>query len=323
MLLRIFRSNQPYTALFFVPVSLALWLPMLLWAKDPADSLYRISLLFGGGTANPVVSFGIAAGLSSLNASLLNRLFNRHEYMNRSNYLPGLFYLLYASTSTGEDTVFPILLSHTMLIPGLSRLSAVFREPRALAPYFECGFWIGLGAIFYPPTILIVIACLVAIGYTRPFNLREFVMPLAGALVPAIYYVSYRFITGNSLFPEILLRAESPLSGTEYSKSGIIMLLLALLVFLVSAGSMLGTFNRSTNKSRNTKAVALIWSTGIILSSWFFVREGVGSLASFCALPAALVFPYFFFSERPSGQWKELPFVLLGLSVLSYLWHWY
>jgi hypothetical protein len=321
-MLKLFQSNQPYTSLFFLPVSLALWLPILLGDNGPDIPIFRISLLFTGGIDNPLLAYGLAVSISATNAFLINRLFNRYEYMSRSNYLPGLFYIIYACASSGEGASIAILLCHTMLIPCLSRLSTVFREPRALAPYFECGFWIGLSAIFYPPAIILSFFVLVAIAYTRPFNLREFIMPLAGALIPAVYYASYLFISGTTILPK-LWTAASPTESASYSGSlAITFLLFGALLFLVSAVSMLGTFNRSTNKSRNTKAVALIWSSGIIAVSWFFFELGIGSLISFCSLPAGLVFPYFFYTERKSGRWKELPFILLLLGLFAFLWHW-
>ncbi len=263
MLLKIFRSNQPYTVFFVLFLALAFCVPTFLGHFSSIEtSLSPIRGLFDMIPNNPWVIGGIQSTLLFLGAISVNHVFSREEFLPESNYLSAMWYLMLLSPVLHSGWSIPILTGNLFLFISLIRLLKVFRQPRVLAEYFECGFWLGIASLSFMPFLLMLPLIFLAIIYTRTFNFREVFMPLVGALLPWVYLFSIRFIIGNLQSEEIIDPAAIETS-TSFSSPFIYgFLFLAGLQLISSLYTYINSYKRSTNRSKNTKSVYLIWSIG-------------------------------------------------------------
>lgn len=263
MLLKIFRSNQPYTVFFVLFLALAFCIPTFLGHFNSIEtSLSPIRGLFDMIPNNSWVIGGIQFILLFLGAISVNHVFSREEFLPESNYLSAMWYLMLLSPVLHSGWSIPILTGNIFLFISLIRLLKVFRLPRALAEYFECGFWLGIASLSFMPFLFILPLIFLAIIYTRTFNFREVFMPLVGALIPWLYLFSIRFILGNHQSEEIIDPAAIETS-TAFSSPVIYgFLFLAGLQLIFSLYTYINSYKRSTNRSKNTKSVYLIWSIG-------------------------------------------------------------
>jgi len=267
MLLKIFRSNQPYTIFFVLFMALFVSIPLFLGVSSPLETtltpakgifeLLPTNLLFIG-----IIKFA----LLFIGAVTLNWVFTQVEFLTESNHLTAMWYLMILAPVVHSGWSIPVLTGNIFLFISLNRLLKVFRQPRALSEYFESGFWLGLASICFMPFLLILPFVLLAIIYTRTFNFREVFMPVLGAIIPWVYLFSIEFILKNTeprkLIQEVYLEVESYLPNALF---WVFILVIAFHVIL-SLIIYLNTYKRSTNRSKNTKSVYIIWSLGVAVS---------------------------------------------------------
>lgn len=304
MLIGIFRSNQPYTGLFVPLVAGLLCLPLFTGEASPVHYPFLGDQSWVHGT---VVLLLVSAG-----ALMLNRLVNREEFTGENTHLPALWYLLICGPALSSEHISSLLFANLFLILGLRRLLFVFRQPRALAPYFEAGFWTGIGSLIHHPYLFFFVALLIAIFYTRTFNFREFIMPVLGGLIPWVYLVSLRFMLDKGPVEFYFLSLPRPgvellgeLSGLQWLSAGLL-----FLGFSHGIWQYFKSYGRSTNRSKNTKSVFLIWSLASLPAMAFLLAsQPLGALAPM-AISSSVVFS--FGSHRRRNEFLAV--------LISWLW---
>lgn len=316
MLLKIFRSNQPYTVFFVLILAVIINLPLFLGNFSGIETQFTaVSGLFN---RVPLNSWFIGTSSSILlfaGSVLLNSVFNREEFLPESNYLSSMWYILFLAPFINSSFAIPVMLGNVFLFIALSRLLKVFRQPRALAQYFESGFWVGLASLCFSPYLIFIPIVLLSIIYTRTFNFREVFMPLVGGSIPWIYHFSFRFLADKSGAASFLLPENtilSPVSGWTFW----VLLVLMGMQLVISFIAYLNSYGRSTNKSKNTKSVFLIWALGAILSAFVIAFESAESIA----LPLASALPLIlgFGSLKKRKDWSPKLIHSLILIIVVY-----
>jgi hypothetical protein len=319
MFLSIFRSNQPYIGFFIPVINALLWSVVLLkGAVIASDFNAPLSFLLPY-FQDKWVLFSLGVGLSSLNAILLNVLFNREEYMNKSNSLPALLYSVSVAVSCSSSNGVFILLSHLILMPGIYRIIKIYREPRALGAYFESGFWFALSAMFFTPNLFLIPVAMGCVLYTRPFNFRELIMPLLGGLLPILYLFAAAYLTENYTLIHVwkTVVAESAFSKEEWRLA--ILFFISAVMVLMSLFLYLKSYARSNNRSRNTKSVFLIICGGLLLTSFTVIFSAPQLIPAIIA-PFIAFGGSYLFVDTSGASYREMMFLTwLGLVIL-YLW---
>ncbi len=93
MFLSIFRSNQPYIGFFIPVISALLWLTVLFSEVEPLNTFNAPLSFLIPFLHSKWIIYAVGVILSSINALLLNSLFNREEFMGKSNHFPALLYI--------------------------------------------------------------------------------------------------------------------------------------------------------------------------------------------------------------------------------------
>lgn len=317
MILRIFRSNQPYTVFFTALLSISAGVLAYFLAPNPSFEFAPIAFLVEGLIPDSALFRAILiVVLLFTGATRSDRLYNGSEFDYPRHYLAGMWYILLFLPAVSSAFSVPILLANLFAITAIKRLLLVFRQPRALAEYFETGFWLGLASLAYLPYWIIFVPVLLAILFTRTFKFQEFTMPLVGAVIPWFYLISIRFISDASLHGkgELLVKEEASMVNMHWSYYVLFTFLFIFLIY--STVRYLKTYLSSSNKSKNTKSVFLILLPGIILSAWpvYYGYFELSFLTLILAVPVLLSLG----SYRQKKDW--LPKTLLSLLLLSIIY---
>lgn len=327
MILRVFRSNQPALGFLYPFFAGLLWLPGW-WVDQPTDQQMTLiqSPFFSSGWSDGV-SKGIAFAMVLAGAWLFNQLFQQFDLTERKNQLPGLCYVIAFSWS-------PYLLQFTFLLPGqiflllaVRRLMAVYRQPVVLRELFDAGIFAALAALCYLPFATLLIACWLSIGLLRPFQWREWFMPIVAfvVIVTIFFSLSYLFGWQISLNSEEIWQIPQrmvPLglfAGFKYMLAGILVLMSA-----VSVPGFLGALQRSTMRNRNLKMIMVIFG-GTLAALYLLMLfwPGLGSNVYLLAFPVALMLVYAVADKKPNRIITLLFYLLLVMALVNNYGTWF
>jgi hypothetical protein len=204
MILRPFLSNRPLVLLLLIPIIIGFQLlnahfhfhPLIdvvdlgLWGKTTALSYWWTSI--------------IASVIVIANASQLNFLFNKHEFLDKNNYGPSLFYVVLMSFSHSFYQVDAILICHLFLLQSLRLLFRLKSSETNLKESFNSAFFIGMSASFLPPSAALIVPFWFSAWALHPFSFRQWLLMIIGFLVPVINGLTYWWISGHTISTRIL-----------------------------------------------------------------------------------------------------------------------
>ncbi len=319
MILRQFAYNQPYL-LGAAPIIVLSMLVPSAWASGlpifncnfPADDLFGWVYQSKAGTVAMACVLVIAGALLS------NSVFNRHEFYPVPSYIISLVYAGLGSAMCLHNCSLPALLAALFIIIGLNKQLQVFKQSRVLSEYFECGFWFGMAAMFFPPFIILAVGMWLNILFTRTFNWREHLLPLIAFCVPFIYWWVWKY-WNNELGDLVLFHRISSFNQASMQFSlnwpERVFFSTVLIAFALALPRYLFLGERASNKARSVKSVFLVMALsmcGAFVLGYFLVFKVI-----FLTLlvPTTFIIGYWFANYRYS---LIAPFVFYatGLAML-------
>ena len=320
MILRQFSSNQPYL-LFVLPfLNLLVFVPCLFGYVIPeVQQQFPFDIINLECVLTPWLGAGIAWVVITLGAILFNWVYNRHELHNGPTYVPAIVFSNLFTVIFLLNHSITFLFAQIFLTMGANRLLEVSRQKTALDPYFRAGFWFGLAALCFPLYLTLFPMLLVAVIFTRGYNFREYIMPLAGFVFPFMYCFSMQYLLMDNwnfyLFKRIIsLNSQDNWMIHSYSKLSFYALCALSLLF--SMQSLIASGDRNTNKNRNSKWIIVfmcIAMLGSVTAGWIFLNhliiEGVGLGLIFCLsywysnYRVSLFAPAFFYISVAVSLW--------------------
>lgn len=317
-MLRILRSNQPI-AFAVTPVTvLILMLGYFIFAIPSPELPPSPSWLLSSNSFFSSISFNgnlwLSGGVIALNGILFNRMFVRHEIVPHRNSLAGWWYALLMMCGFIASPFSPVLFAHAFTILGMNQALKVYRENDGASSYFNAGFLIGCASVCSGPFSILGVALIASVLYTRAANWRELSLPIIGFTLPFLQFGAVLWLFDIPLNSWFYGSSEGSLPYTWSMVKSVSMILL-ILAGIVGFLFMLGTFGSSSNKSKNSKAVLMMFSIG------FFAVIGIlSSYSMFLALQASvMVFAWFIPWLFIDGgkRWINIAFLLLVLASLS------
>lgn len=293
MILRQFSSNQPYL-LFVLPfVNLLVFIPVLFGYVIPeVPQYFPFDIINLECVLTPWLGAATAWMSITLGAILFNWVYNRHEFHNGPTFVPALIFSNLLTVIFLLNHSITFLFAQIFLTVGANRLLEVYRQKTALDPYFRAGFWIGLAALCFPLYLTLLPMLLVAVIFTRGYNFREYIMPVAGFIFPFTYCYAAQYLLMDNwnfyLFKRIIsLNTHDNWMIHSYSKLSFYVLCALSLFF--SMQSLIFSGDRNTNKNRNSKWIIVFMCfamLGSVVAGWLFLNnliiEGVGMGLIFC-----------------------------------------
>jgi len=216
----IFKQKTPANILLLLFFGLLIKLPMFvhphITAIQPKDGILFqgiLKFLEPTGKASPVLYPVLAFILLFMQAMALTRIINDYRMMNRTNYLPGMSYLLITSFFAEWNYFSAPLLINTLLIFILGWLFKIYNHPKGKAIVFNIGLAIGISSFIFFPSLTFVIWILFALMVMRPFRINEWLLCLLGITTPYYFYGLYLFLTNQwhigKIFPYLTIRMPS------------------------------------------------------------------------------------------------------------------
>lgn len=199
MLVNIYRSKTPIS-IFTLPVFIAILCSPLFFFDAPTES-YPIlwqNNLWKWINESILLHFSLTVITVSFTAHQINNVFNQNSFYSKATFLPGLIYAL-CLFSMGIIRFTPDLIGHLCVVIGLGSLLKLRRQDPAKAIVFLSSLMFGLAIILTPLQIGLFFLPLLALSIFRPFVWREWFMVLIGMCLPLIYYLSYEYLTLESI----------------------------------------------------------------------------------------------------------------------------
>lgn len=317
-MIKLFGSNQPF-ALALIPImvlghfTLDVFFPSFELLASGQENLWQLDF-------NELSTLHSRIGaffLITINAILVNRVFNTHEFYDKNTFLPSLIYILLVflfplSLRLQED-----LIAHTFFILSLSKLFDIKQNDDARRSTFLSGLFLGCAATFLPIYIYFMVFLWMGTLSIRPFILREFLLPLLGVILPLgwVFFLDNDFYFSFIQFKSIL----------DYSRFGDIFILIPHLI--VVALSIIGYKNilerRLKSSIRYKRIVGLttyVFLFSILSASLVTVISGSYFYFTIGAVVLSIILPYGYLDTNRKWIPSFLLYGLLILNVLKFLY---
>jgi hypothetical protein len=160
----------------------------------------------------------------------LNTLFNRHEFLERNNYGPSLFYVTLMSFSHSFYQPDGLLVVHICWVQVLRLLFRVRSGEDARKEVTNAAFFVGLAASFHPASGGLLLLFWFALWAMKPFDFREWILSMIGFAAPVVNALIYWWYSGhridsNLLRYDIIVEHEA---AVYYSTSALMLILFLL-----------------------------------------------------------------------------------------------
>jgi hypothetical protein len=294
MLAATFRGNRP-AVLLTVPLLVAvlqgprLHLPMPA-AEGPWMPLY--GALHRLLSVDPWLHGVLVVLVLSLVAVQLGLLVDRVELLGVRTQVPALLLPLFALAMAPAPALDPALAGMPFVLVALRWLWPVGNTGSALGPVFQAGFWTGIAALFHLPYAFVLPAIWSFVSLVRPFQWREYVLPLLG--VSTVFYLTWAVLQLLGATPwkplHTLLTPAFPHVLAPQALR-VLFLMVALGMVLGAVGPFAAAYGRGVMRERNLRAAFLAWAAvlGLMVLAQWGLQERVSPvlaaapLAVFCA----------------------------------------
>ncbi len=270
------------------------------------------------GKDNPALYPFIAFSLLFLQSIILTQFVNTQRMMNRSNYFPGMAYLLITSLLPEWNYFSAPLIVNTLLLLILSGLFKIYNQEKAKGSIFNIGLALGVASFIFFPSLTFIVWVLLALMVMRPFRLNEWILCIIGITTPFYFYAIYLFITDQWSWQNLLPQFVISLPSVKQSAW------LAGSVFLLTIPFLAGGYYVQDSLRRMLIQVRKGWSLVLLyLLVAIFVPFVNNSDTFENWVMAAVPFAAFHAATYMYATFRILPVLLFWLSVAFILGYQY
>ncbi len=292
-----FRKNTPFNVfwLFFFALVLKLNIflyPQVAVAGEADGFLYHklLNFLLPVGKTWPALYSVIEFFLLFTQAITINKLVNDQRLFTRTNYLPGMCFLLVTSLFPGWNRLNSVAIINTLLVWVWAKLSNLYNNESAKTAIFNIGLIIGVASFFYFPSIVFALLMIVGVFIMRPAKLSEMVLGLLGLITPYYFLAAYLYLNSHfslqGLYPSFSFKLPVfKKNFFQYASPSVILLFILLGTYYVqqNTGRMLIQVRKSWGILALYLLVALLLpfiNLGAASDYWVLVSVPVAVLAS-------------------------------------------
>jgi hypothetical protein len=136
-------------------------------------------------------------------AVYLAYIFQKHNLIERNNWIPSIFYLILAGVS-GSYALSPPIISNLFILLALDRLFVSYDSHKGIDDIMLSALYISIAGLFYFPSAIFIIGIWLGLLIFRNLNWRYFAASVIGLITPLIYLASW-FIFKDQLTSETTL----------------------------------------------------------------------------------------------------------------------
>ena len=282
-MLNFLRYNQPIFFIISAWIAILIMLPFQYFIPitNPTD------LPFGKILQLPVfIYYLIFAGVVFFTSFKINRIVNKSVLFPKSFYLSGFIYLVLMLLYCPIPFLFLPIISNLFIVMALQEFFKIFRNENCKNIIFKASVWLLLSAILCPVNVFLLPILWVILLIIRPFDWREYIMPILVVVVFGLYIVPFGVINGE-LFYWFNSWWGSHILFNYLSSKQILWFYIGFLALglIFSINPVSSTFIRSNNRYKKV--------TWVIISLLFFAL-----LTAVCSVPVfgvkiPIIFPFF------------------------------
>ena len=318
-MLKYFNSAYFSRTLILVSLAALMWLPAFIIpakttiAQNPAP-LYQLFLFLTGGSI--YLQLSIAFILTIVSALLLNQIVTEFGISEKISQQGTFVYLIFSGAMSCYTTMnVPVLIS----LPALLFLRTLFKMTEAKDPVplaFNAALLLGIIALFYLPSLYLIVLLWVSMMIFRVGNWRNFAVTVIGLLLPFVFAFTWYF--WNDQIPEAYTLLLSSLTFhfpdiTAFSPGDMGIAPILLVFILVSAAQTNSRLMEKNIDIRQMLLVTIWFLAGGFVLILFFSESTADSLV--LIVPASILFVSVV-SETRNLKWFERAIRLLVLLAL-------
>ena len=196
-MLSFLRSNSPF---YFIVIS---WSALIFgivnhYINDHNYNFFWPFLAYF--SINKFLVYCIYVFVVFFTAFKINFIINKSVFFQRTNYACGLIYTI---------TIILMCPIHQAVLPAIANLFAVlaienlmkiYRNKSCKIEVFNAACWLLLSSIAYVYNAFLIPMVWVVLYFIRPFEWREYVMPIVGFLFIAVYFITAGLVFGKLPF---------------------------------------------------------------------------------------------------------------------------
>jgi len=268
---------------------------------------------------SPLNNVLIAAVLILGQSLWINHIINHYNLLGKPTFLPALMYITVSSLFIPFLILSPALICNFLVIWMVDKLLELYADENAKATAYDLGMIVAIGTLMYFPYIYMFLVVWAGLVIFRPFNWREWVSAVVG-FVTIFFFLAVFYFWNDRIdqFYKIWL----PLGSTFPNRIQIVnyynyLVIIPVVVILALAFFRLrqNFFKSYVLMRKSFQALAFLFFIGLVS---FYVKANF-NLSHFilCAVPAAIIFAYYFLYANIRWFYESL-FCLLLISIIIF-----
>lgn len=317
MLTRLFRSNQPGVLLALLVLLPALFLGHFRAAPVLVPDAMPFQSILNAWFSNAPRGFALVHILTiGILAIQITGLMNECELVDRRNHLPVLLFPVCLAVLSSPGALGPSLLGMPFVVFAMRRTWSMNSGGPALARLFDAGILLGLASMFYVPYAFLVVVVWASVSVIRPFQWREYLVPLVGIIV--VFYLAWGTLL---LFdvdhwrPLYTVVGSTTAGFTGSSAQGITRLIIGSAILLVALYHFADQYNRGVVRMQNVRSAFLAFTAALGVLILLVSVLSHRTPAVLAAVPLSMLFVYAFLGTRRPWLTELAVFSLIGLAV--------
>lgn len=314
-MIRLFTENRAIAALL-IPVFITAYIFLnYLFPYFDTDPLLNFGFFGSFSIENEWLKIISGGAILLLNASLINYVFNSHNFFNKTTYLPAFIYIIWMSFFKEMHMPTGIILSHTFFILAINQLFFLNQNEDGRKYIFNASLFLGIATCFQPIMLIVFPFIYFSVWILRPFIFRESILIAAGYFTPFLYVLTLM------LYQKRLFKNDWTIKLYSYedlSVKHIVLISLMVLFFIVSFFGLRNQLKKCSIRFR--KQIRILWF--LIFVTFFmglfnFITQDVTPFSyTFIVLS---FFSFFSFVEKPLSIVANIIFIsVLILSIVKF-----
>ena len=166
-------------------------------------------------------------------ATLFNTICNHSKLLPKTNYLPGMAYILVTSLLQDWSHFSAPLLINSIMIWCWYKMIDLYNTRVPISAIFNIGLQIGLATLLYIPAIAFLLLIIFALLIMRPFRIQEWLIGFLGFTSPYYFLILILYFTHqlkwSNLVPEIIFTLPA-LPGSIWITLGVALLVVPFII---------------------------------------------------------------------------------------------
>ncbi|KAF0239294.1 MAG: hypothetical protein FD181_274 [Prolixibacteraceae bacterium] len=322
MILRLLKSSNPFIYILFLLIGTLFWMGSLIQPLpysffDGENNNVFYYPIFKITAKLPLLQVVLSLVIVLFLAFLIQLINSRYALIKARTKLPIAVFIIFAGGFTTIHTLHPVFFGAIFLLFGINSLFSIFNNPKPHTEIFNAGLFISIGTLFYFNLIVVLPAFLFAISILRrERNWREFLILIFGFVIPALFALSYAFLTDqlNGFFITFQRNIVTPVNYLSNNLPMLGYLILLVLLTLIGSAKILTQYDSMKVSTRKYYLVLLIIFIFSMISFIFVPGASLEMLVVSLLTVTFLVSNLF--TSIESGFWRELLFTLLLFSAI-------